>query len=199
MSTLSRLPTGNGDQESTFWGYRRTGFWQDVDDAIGSPDMDWSYIVSYAPSAFRYMLFTFTGFSVPAGSTITNLIITSYSRAGGGEATLEKGAIKVGGTRYYATEQTIAASENYSYYTFTWTQNPATSATWTVDQINGSGTYALQQIGVAVQDTANEAVNTYVTQIYGTVTYTEGSTAFAIGGAGAGGGEMSLGFAFGAA
>jgi len=118
--------------------------------------------------------FGFTAFSVPTGSTITNITIHYRHRSTGTNAYAHGSAIKVGST-YYSMKDTagwdtghttgVASTGAIEDHTYAGTTNPATGAAWTVDAVN-----ALTEFGVASTD-FNPDANFYQVDI--TVNYTE--------------------------
>lgn len=120
-----------------------------------------------------YYHFTFSAFSIPTNSTITNL--TVYYRARDAwNATpgtnIVRAGLRVNSANYDATATTSNPGSTYTTYSYAFTQNPNTASTWTVDDINGSGAHPLQQFGIASSDGAPDFD---VSMVYAQVNYTE--------------------------
>ncbi len=174
MATQQRVPTGDDSVSSTFTLYPTspTTRYDKVDDAIGSPDDDSTYIEG-TNNAGGYACFTFAAFTIPAGSTIQSVAVTYRAKETGVGASSSYGCIKTGTTQ--RTSSGADPGGSYSDRTVTWTTNPATSAAWQVDEVNGTDsetTHRLTAFGIGGTDWAPD---TRFTQVYCTVTYTEPS------------------------
>jgi hypothetical protein len=126
--------------------------------------LDWVPVrVTY--STVSQKLFNFSQFTVPTGGTISDL--TVFIRAADVSSTGTNNIIprlKIGGIYYdgtaYDPPQTSFNTNGY-----TWLNNPATGAAWTIADINSS----LQQFGVYSTDLNP---NIRVSTVYAAVTYT---------------------------
>lgn len=170
LPTQQRLPTGDGDVSGT-WTVTPsspTTRYDKVDDPIGSPDDNTTYIVG---TVVGRSLFTYSAFSVPSNATITNLTLTYRHRDQVSTGTNNiRSSLKVNGT-YYTTDPGINANNSltvWAYRSYAWTTNPDTGAAWTVADINGTGSNPLQQWGVYTSDATPDVA---VTQVYATVNY----------------------------
>jgi len=163
-TTQDRLPT-NTIQKDNAWG--TTGCsssvsYQCVDDPIGSYDTT-TYIARSGGSG-QYAIFGFSSFTVPAGVTIDYVRATYVAQKSGSGSPSLNAVLKVGGTSYLSSSQSLTSS--WVTYTQDWLVNPQTNAAWTINDVNGTGPYPLQ--GMGVYSTNNTPV---VTQIYVTVAY----------------------------
>lgn len=167
--TATRVPTG--DEGSTgSWTARDGGlYYVEVDDPVGNPDDLTSYI--YCTSVGR-ITFSFSSFSIIPGSTITQVCVYWRHNKAAGPASTFGPVLKVGGNYDTGTEVTVDTSwttRDSITVGSQWTQNPKTSSDWTVDDINGIGSNALEAFGVHSTDASP---NPYCTQVYVEVTYT---------------------------
>ena len=170
MATDVRSPTSDAAVVGTWLYSSGTTGWNLVDE-YPTPD-DTDYIVAAGGAGTISYTFGFTPFSVPTGST--SLSLTIYWRAAdvilGLNNTLP--VLTVNGTVYFGTSTNPSATPT-TYNSMTvgsqWTTNPDTSAAWTVDDINGSGSNPLEAFGVGSSD-VNPDVRNY--QVYAEVTYT---------------------------
>jgi hypothetical protein len=135
--------------------------------------LDWIPIrITYSSDA--YQLFTASAFTVPSGSTISNL--TVYVRAKDTTSAVNdiRPGLKVNGTLYNTTAPGNNPGSSFTTYSYQYNTNPATGAAWTVADINGSGTRPLQQFGAYSSGTT---VNIQVSMVYAVVNYTSAITA----------------------
>lgn len=116
-----------------------------VDDPPSAPDDDDSY--TYTETGWDKDYFNFPAFNIPAGSTITSVVVTGrFKRIWVGGSYLARLLIRVNGITYYGpSEQFVIGA--YFTRTATWTTNPATGLAWTIDDINGIGSNPLQNFG----------------------------------------------------
>ena len=166
MSTQTiRLPTGT--VSSDFWtsstGKAPANYYQDVDDPVGTPDDDLSYVSTMtSPSK---VLFSFENPGIPSSSTIhfVRVFLRGYTAV----ASYLYPHVKVGGNEY--TSGAGLEPENYwGDFTNDWLTNPKTGSPWTVDDVNGIGSNALEAFGVS----ATGFIQRYVTQCYLVIDYT---------------------------
>lgn len=159
MATLTIYPVENGSLAENS---PNTGTaWAAVDDPAGTPDDDTTYLAGSRSSTYRYNLFPIRKRGM--GTVISNVTIywraryqTSSSKA--------RTIVKVGGTAYYGSEQTVTSS--YADYTTSYNASPeAGNPAWTWDKI------AAMEFGVGIYNTSVR-----VTQCYIVVTYTPGDT-----------------------
>jgi hypothetical protein len=117
--------------------------------------------------------FGFTAFDVPIGSTITNVKVYIYGRTSHTSGSWDNiGALlRINGTDYILYGQFFpGGDELWSEQIFTFATNPATGIAWTVDQVNGIGTYGLQHFGYVGPDEADQ--DGFVSRVYIEVNYT---------------------------
>lgn len=174
-SSQSKAITGNDANTGGFTFTGGASLWESLNDAS-----DATYDTGVTNGG-GYCTVAFTAFSIPAGSVITNLALHYRHRsATTGTACNSGTVIKVNGT-YYGLGGTLNAyTDNgtssepgsgsaIADRTYNWTKNPNTGATWTVADINGTGSAPLQFIGVGGSD-FNPDVNFY--KLDATVNYT---------------------------
>ncbi len=161
-----RVPTADGGVGGRWDTAPR---WDDVDETTPN-DSDYMTGVSTTGGS-AYCLFTFSPFSVPAGSTITNLTIYFRARdwGGGNPRNNIRSSLRVGGTYYHTVSTRVDPGSSFTTYSYAYTNNPATSAAWTVADINGTGANPLQQFGVYSTD-LNPDIR--VSMVYAQVNYT---------------------------
>lgn len=156
-STQTRRPTGAGDYYGEWFD---PYYYTYVDDV--TPDDNASYVAKAYDGYTKTEGYTFPAFDIPAGSTGITLRVT-YRMLGG----TAWGCIKVNGYHYQGTGHNTGS---WSTYYNDHSVNPATSSAWTVDDINGVGSYPLQQMSIKMDASYQDP--TKVTQIYLTVTFT---------------------------
>lgn len=149
MATKTRAPTSdNSTGGSVAYSSGTTGY-NLVNDHPDTTNPPTSY-VTLGTTANSYILFNFTALDVPAGSTITNIIVDFRADDAGGGANAGEAMIRVGGTNYTTGGGAIGSSN--AAYSGTWTQNPKTSAAWTVADVNGTSGNPLQAFGANGSD-----------------------------------------------
>lgn len=165
MATQDRLPTGIGF--INYWtATAGANKWEDVDDPIGTPDDDTSYI-SHATS-FQEQLFAFTAFAITSSaiaSVTVSAVCREVSSADANDISL---GLRVNGTYYNGSNKSLTTS--YATYTTTWLTNPNTGSSWIEADVEGTGANPLQEFGIS---TRSVTVEKRCTQIYITVDYTE--------------------------
>jgi len=175
-TSQTRLPTGDHSYSGT-WD-KTTNMYSYVDDDPWS-DNDTTYLLHGTTTA-GYALFTFSAFTVPAGSVITNLQVTYRCRDDTSGTNRLNAALRVNNTDYLTTDGGANPDPTtYTDRTYSYTTNPATGSAWTVDDINGAGSYPLQAFGIrssdcspAIRITAVEAVVNYYTPEWREITFT---------------------------
>ena len=100
--------------------------------------------------------FGFPPFTIDSENTIQSVAVLYYDQRTSGAPANAAARLKVGGS-YFNASTHAPANGTWTLQTDTWTQNPATSADWTVDQVNGTGANALQAFGFFSSD-ANPTV-----------------------------------------
>lgn len=144
MATDTRNPTSDGTV---------TGTWS------GSAGSRYTVVADYPDAAGRLtagtatstIQFGYSAFTVPAGSTSISVQVQYYDGEAANGTNNVGGRIVVGGTAYNATTHNpsgttgTARSDN-------WATNPKSTVAWTVDDVNGVGTNALQGFGINSTD-----------------------------------------------
>ena len=165
----TQVPTGNGDTNGTWSAYPTTSqAWDCVNETTPN---DSDYITGTTASG-GYYLSTLGPFTIPAGSSISNLTvyIRSKDASSGTNNVVER--IKVNGNCYDGNSFHDPGS-SFSTYSYSWATNPATCSAWNVNDINGTGAHPLQQIGVYSTDLNP---NIRISMVYAQVTYTPAPT-----------------------
>jgi len=165
--TQNRLPTGDGSLNFTPFPASPATNYDKIDDPIGTPDEDTTYI--YRSDTNQTDEYTFTAFDITSTS-IASITVTARARIAAGSGQTLKVGIQVNLTDYLgATDHAITGS--YANYSDTWTTNPNTGSAWVEADVEGTGLSPLERIRVrALTMTAGDT--TYVTQLYMTVNYT---------------------------
>jgi hypothetical protein len=168
-STQDRLPTG--DSATSNWTALGGGTkFSEVDDPIGTPDDDTTYISKDDSSGAQD--FTFAAFAITNGSTINSVQLIARCRERDADDVLQlTGRLQVNSTDYAATSQNVADGATYGDYTFTWATNPNTAVAWTEADVEGTSAAPLQEFGVNVASiAAGEGIR--CTQVFARVDYT---------------------------
>jgi hypothetical protein len=140
-----------------------------IDDPLGQADGDTTYTTPLG-TAPVWGTWPFNAPSVPSsGATIMSVTVFWRMRNISFSRNPNIGAcLRVGGTTYYTDTGQTGSNDTYVNRNFTWTTNPATSAAWTVTDINGSGGNPLQEFGLKRYDAYTDDV---ITQCYAIVTW----------------------------
>jgi hypothetical protein len=116
-------------------------------------------------------MFTFSAFTVPAGSTITNVQVLYYDQKTASQGASWGARLRVGGSDRAVIDAHNPAKGTWTLRTATAATNPGTSAAWTVAEVNGTaGSNNLEQFGLVATD-ANPTCE--VASIQLVVNYTE--------------------------
>jgi len=111
---------------------------------------DYAYI--YNNGATGGAVFGFDAFSIPANAiNITLKIYFTAALQTSGTATMGV-VVRVNSTDYPIAASLINPTTSFVDYSYTITNNPDTSSSWTVNDINGSGSNPLQDFGVYSND-----------------------------------------------
>ncbi len=164
--TQTAYPTGDNSATGT-WTLvpaSPTTRWDKVDEVTA--DDATSYI---AGTAVGNALFNLGAFTVPVGSTITDLTVYYRHEKTTNTACNIGASIRVNGINYIVDPGVNPVNGTWTTSSYAYTTNPNTGAAWTVADINGTGANPLQAFGVNSTDVAP---NPYVTQVYAVVTYT---------------------------
>lgn len=166
MATQTRTPTGDSSVDNGWSSSSGTTKAADVDDAVGSPDDDTTY--AFKNGANANQLHTFSAATIPIGATSITVSVVYRARRTSTSLTVMP-RIRVGGTTFEGSG--AVPGSTYANRQVDWATNPATSAAWTVPDVNGTGSNPLQEFGYAnTQTTAGEEAR--VTQVYLLFTYT---------------------------
>jgi Tfp pilus assembly protein PilX len=143
-TSQTRVPTGDGLNSGT---WNTAPRWDDVDETTPN---DTDYVTGTTDSG-GYQLFTFSAFTVPAGSPIANLTIYVRAKDASSGTNNIRASINVNGTTHNSTTSYDPGS-SWVTYSYSFTTNPSTGLDWTVADLNGTGSNPLQQFGVYSTD-----------------------------------------------
>jgi hypothetical protein len=162
--TQTVRPTSDAALRSGTWsGTDKSHLYANLDeDPANDSDAAWSTSTLLT----RYQMFAFPAFGLPSGATVTKL--TVYYRCKSAGVSSARAGLRVGGTLYTTTDPGVHPSAAYRTYSRDFPLNPKTGAAWTVKDINGVGTKALQNIGIVTTD---NTPTVYWSQLYAVVTY----------------------------
>lgn len=146
MATQTRNPTSDEAASGTLSGSAGTR-WQFVDD---HPDTAGADVLTFGTTTAQ-ITFGFSAFSVPAGSTSISVQVLYYDGEAATGANNCCGRLKVG-TSYFNAATHNPSGTTYTARSDDFATNPATSAAWTVDQVNGVGANALAAFGIGSTD-----------------------------------------------
>ncbi len=164
MAMVTRAPTSDEAINGAWSGSAGTRYTL-VDDYPDTTPND--ILTSPTATGGCQITFGFTAFTIPAGSTsISVQVMYRDDEASTGNNNCG-GRLKVGGNYYNAS--THNPSTTATDRSDDWAINPATSAAWTVDQVNGSGANALQAFGI---NSSDASPSFFITAIQIQITYT---------------------------
>jgi hypothetical protein len=143
----TRNPTGDGIVAGTVSGSSPTRY-QAVDDY---PDTTPTDYLQFGTTANSEHTFTFTALTIPAGSTSISVDVLYYDAEPANGTNSSAGRLRVGGTQYSSATHNPSGT-TYTSRTKSWATNPKSTVAWTVDDVNGVGTNALQQFGMIGPD-----------------------------------------------
>ena len=161
-SCQNRVPIADN---TTIGTWNTAPCWDDVNKTTTN---DTTYMTGVTDTGAS-ILFNFSPFTIPAGSTITDLTI--YIRAKDSSSTGTNNIrpyLKVNGTTYSDTFTGDNPGSSFTTYSYSYTTNPNTGAAWTTDDINGAGTHPLQLFGVYSNDLSPD-IN--ISMVYAQVNY----------------------------
>lgn len=163
-----RRPTGDTADKSGTWTYTSGSTMWNLVDEDPADDADYATTPTAAGGAYQYL--SYSALSVPSIATIIDVTVTYRCKDASSGSNNMRAAIKVGGTLYGTTDAGANPSNTgFTDRSYAFTTNPKSVAAWTVDDVNGIGTNALQAFGVNSSD-ASPAIQ--VSQVYMTVNYT---------------------------
>jgi hypothetical protein len=149
-SLMTRAPTA--DTANTRGTWSGSPFWSKVND-----QNDDTYITGNATdthnhndSAFK--TFSFSSFSLTAGTDITDLTVHIRARRLGDRGSDIRETIRVYGNDYNGPSDNPTNSSSFGDYSNSWDRNPYTNSAWTVADLNGTGSRPLQEFGVYSSD-----------------------------------------------
>lgn len=164
MPEQTRAPTSDENVTGTWTGSAGSR-WTVVDD---HPDAGGTDSLTHGTTA-GVLTFGFSAFTVPSDATITSVSVDYYDIKSASQACTFGGRLKVGASYFNAATHNPAQTRTLR--TDTWATNPATSAAWTVAQVNGTaGSNNLAAFGYNSGSDASPTILTSSIQLR--VTYT---------------------------
>lgn len=161
MAIANLTPIGDGHYISLSVGAGSGADYLQIDDPPDSPDDATTYLAQPGPGTPSASAIL-SAFSAELGA-ITQVVVTArcydYNV---GDLSIQL-FLRIGGSDYLGTAQTVTPVSTWLDFTETWTTNPATGEIWTLNDL------AALEAGVKVA--AGNLL--YFTQIYATVTYFE--------------------------
>jgi hypothetical protein len=148
MATQTRSPTSDISATGSWTGTAGTR-WALVDD---HPDAAGTDVITQFTAAGGNILFGFSAFTVPAGSTINSVSVVYYDRRNAGGTANAQGYISIGGPAVYTMGTSHNAAASLTLRTDTRTVHPETGLAWTVDQVNGVAADGLTAFGIISTD-----------------------------------------------
>lgn len=168
MATQVRYATSDWATIVGSWSYSTGATYFGCIDEVGTPN-DADYVTGLTlTSSHARLMFGFSVFSIPAGSTAISVTVRVRAMNVASSACNIGAALRINGVNYDAAGRDPSDSPTITDYDDTWATNPA-GGDWTVDQINNAGGTGLQYFGLHSGDLTPD-VNVY--QCYITVTYT---------------------------
>jgi hypothetical protein len=146
VATQTRAPTSDEAASGTLTGSAGSR-WTLVDD---HPDTTGADSITFGTTTAQ-ITFGFSAFSVPVGATSISVQVQYYDGEAANGANNCAGRIKVG-TAYFNAATHNPSGTGWTSREDNWATNPATSAAWTVDQVNGIGANALAAFGIGSTD-----------------------------------------------
>ena len=141
MATKNRAPTSDQSVSGSWTGTAGSRYTV-VDDYPDSTPTDY---LEHGTTA-GYLTFGFTAFDVPSGSTGISVQVRFYDAEPASGNNRSACRITVGGTNYDSAYHNPAGT-TYTARSYEWANNPKSGSAWTVDDVNGVGTNALQYFG----------------------------------------------------
>ena len=164
-TTATKDPTSDDAVSGTWTGSAGTRYTL-VDDYPDSGGAD--FLTHGTATAGNYTALYTGNFAIPAGSTGISVQVLYYDRKNSSSSCNIGGRLKVGGSYFNASTHN-PANGTWTTRSDNWATNPKTSTAWTVNDINGVGTNALQGMGYVSTD-ANPAIDLASLRVQ--VTYT---------------------------
>ena len=147
MSQQTRNPTSDIAFTGTWTGTAGSRY-QNVDD---HPDSTGADKLTHGTTAGKG-LFGYLVFSAPVGATIQSVQVVYYDQKTGGPAASWGAFLRVNGAEQAVIDAHNPANGTWTLRTATMTTNPVTGQAWTVDQVNGVGSNALDAFGLIATD-----------------------------------------------
>lgn len=163
MATQTRNPTSEDAVSGSWTGASRHLIVDDYPDTGGTDFTSGGTAASAITFGFS------SAFTIPDNSTIQSVQVLYYDRKNAAQSNTIAARLKVGGNYYNNASTHNAANGTWTQRTDTWTQNPKTSANWTLQDINGGGSNDLQAFGINASD-ANPVID--ISSIQVLVNYT---------------------------
>jgi len=157
-------PNGAGNETNVTSQFPATTYhWDKVDEV--SPDEDSTYVFTSNNGYLRDVYAIENPSSYAPGDTITNVRVTARCKeiTSGGKIKL---SVRTNGVDYLGAEQAI--TDAYVDYIEDWAVNPNTGTTWTNLEI--------ETLEAGVSITNDDGNASHSTQVFVTLTYTEGTT-----------------------
>lgn len=134
-----------------------------VDEAVA--DDGATYIQNSNTSSPVIMDYTYAQ-AEPAGAITVKLYVRAAKSTYSTTTRRINGVLRINGTDYSSTYSNLAYSSSYSTYSFTFTNNPATSAPWTWAEIKQQVATGIQGFGVRANSAYSGSPYIRVTQVY---------------------------------
>ena len=173
MTIEARKPAIEIIAQSSSWNPGDSDMGKYIDDSTAPDGHDGTTTDIYCGFAdFGWLeLAPLTVFNIPSGATISwvSLFITTMKM--GNPPCKADGAIWINGTQYNHGTDITPQKDSYRTDQWDFTQNPETSSAWLYDDVNGTGSNAIEGFGV---NSIDASPLLFVTQIYIEVEYTGG-------------------------
>jgi len=164
LATSTKNPTSDEAVSGTWDGSAGSRYTL-VDDY---PDSSGADFLTHGTATAGNLTFGFSAFSLPSDAIISNVAVKYYDQKTASQSCNIGGRLKVGGNYYNASTHN-PANGTWTSRTDNWANNPKSNAAWTVTDINGGGSNALQAFGWVSTD-ANPTIRLASCQVE--VTYT---------------------------
>jgi len=182
VATAYRDPTSDESESGTWAGASAGTRYTLVDDY---PDASGADYLTHGTSAGYLNLFPTSLFSLGSGATGISIQVLYYDQKTASQTCAIAGRLKVG-DGYYNAATHNPANGVWTSRSDNWATNPKSGAAWTVDDVNGVGTNALQGFGFYSSDASPTirlaSIRLQVTYTPGVYTLTVGSGSFGFAG-----------------
>ncbi|MCK4828395.1 hypothetical protein KA005_72365 [bacterium] len=162
-TSVNVIPDTDGDSYNEWTGKDAGTKWSEVDDPVGSPDDDTSYMETVDTNKAQ----GFDTYPAITAISITSVTIHFRCKEIGGNA-FAKAKLRVSGTVYLGDAKTLTVS--YDDFSQIWTENPNTSSAWTEAEIEGGDAlqeWIIESAGLDAGETCR------CTQVYMVVHYVQ--------------------------